>query len=246
MPTRTFTPVPPTATNTASPTRTYTSTVTYTLSRTPSPTHTFTPTATPTTFILPTALVLPTGLPLPTAIRECQMPEGWTFYVVQPDDTLYAIAVAVDSTVAELREANCLTDGANITPGLNVFVPRVPQAAIATRTALMPTGAIPAAEGCSAPGVRIIAPAAGQQLTGVFNLVGAAGLSESGYYQIDIRPDVATDYTSYSRGNEPVVGGVLAEINSDLFDDGLHWIRLTVFDSTGSADESCAIPVIFR
>ena len=33
---------------------------------------------------------------------------------------------------------------------------------------------------------------------------------------------------------------------TDERDDGLHWIRLTVFDKNGNSTQSCAIPVIFQ
>ena len=110
----------------------------------------------------------------------------------------------------------------------------------------MPPVTPPAPESCVAPGVRIIAPEPGEIETGTFALVGAAALPASGSYRIDVRPDTATAYTAYSRSDQTVVGGVLAEINSDLFGDGLHWLRLTVLDRGGTAVQSCAIPVFFR
>ena len=167
-------------------------------------------------------------------------------YIARQGDTLYAIALAVGSSVEALREANCLSVSSSITPGMTVAVPQAPQAPVATSVPVTPSGAAPAPQGCSVPGVRIIAPTSGQALTGVFNLVGAAGLPDSGYYQIDIRPDSTDAYMAYSRGNESVIGGVLSQVNSDLFDDGLHWVRLTVFNGGARAIESCAIPVIFR
>ncbi|MEO8396681.1 MAG: hypothetical protein ABI700_27055, partial [Chloroflexota bacterium] len=94
--------------------------------------------------------------------------------------------------------------------------------------------------------VRIIAPPAGQTVTGIFNLVGAASLPNGGSYRVEIRPDSTPVFMAYSHASVSVIGGVLAEINSDLFDDGLHWIRLTVFDKNGNSTQSCAIPVIFR
>lgn len=143
-------------------------------------------------------------------------------------------------------EANCLAPDQNIVAGQSVNVPNAPAAPVATSVPVIPTGTPLPPQECTTPGVRLIAPVAGDAVTGVFNLVGAASLPEGGSYRIDIRPESAEDFTAYSRSDEPVIGGVLAQINSDLFDDGLHTIRLTVLDTSGSQTESCAIPVIFR
>ena len=154
--------------------------------------------------------------------------------------------MAADSSVEALREANCLGESENIRPGLNVFVPAAPSVPLATLAPVLTgTVTVPVLAGCNAPGVRIISPEAGQEVTGTFALVGAAALPAGGSYLIEVRSDAA-DYTAYSRSDQLVVGGVLAQINSDLFGDGLHWIRLTVLDRGDAAVQACAIPVLFR
>ena len=185
-------------------------------------------------------------LELPTAVTACVPPEGWVTYTVQGGDTLYAIAEAVGSSVEDLIAGNCLFEDQNITPGLRISVPNAPTAPVMTSVPFFPTGTLLPAEACTVPGVRIIAPVSGDSVIGVFNLVGAATLPTGGTYRIDIRPDSSETFTAYSRSDEPVVGGVLAQINSDLFDNGLHYIRLSVLDANGSLTQSCAIPVIFR
>lgn len=142
-------------------------------------------------------------------------------------------------------EGNCLLVDQNIMPGLSILVPSLPVVPVATSVPFFPTET-PVAEACTIPGVRIIAPVAGDAVTGVFNLVGAATLPEAGSYRIDIRPESSDTFTAYSRSAESVVGGVLAQVNSDLFDDGLHYVRVTVLDASGAVSQSCAIPVIFR
>jgi len=205
-----------------------------------------TATATETPFVPPTAVVLQSNLPLPTTVRNCPLPNGWLTYTVLPGDSLYAIARIVGISLEDLITANCLTVHDEITAGENLSVPRLPGIAVATSVPVIPTGNAPAVQGCSAPGVRIIAPTAGQSLTGVFNLVGAAALPSGGSYRVDIRPDSTSIYMAYTHANVSVIGGVLAEINSDFFDDGLHWVRLTVLNKNGTATQSCAIPVIFH
>ena len=196
--------------------------------------------------MLPTAIVLGSDLPLPTTERSCPLPQGWTTYTVQPADSLYAIARIVGISIEDLIAGNCMSTHDNIAAGENLYVPRTPGIPAATSVPVFPTGNAPAVQGCSAPGVRIIAPAAGQTVTGIFNLVGAASLPNAGSYRVDIRPDSTSIYMAYSHASMSVIGGVLAEINSDLFDDGLHWIRLTVFDRNENPTQSCAIPVIFH
>jgi hypothetical protein len=54
-------------------------------------------------------------------------------------------------------------------------------------------------------------------------------------------------YRFISRSENQVVNGTLGQVNTSLFEDGLHWIRVTVVDLTGGVNVSpCAIPVIFR
>lgn len=183
---------------------------------------------------------------MPTAEVSCVPPSGWLPYTVQSGESLYAIAEAVGSSVEDLVEGNCLLVDQNIMPGLSILVPNLPVAPVATSVPFFPTGTPLPVDVCTIPGVRIIAPVAGDAVTGVFNLVGAATLPEAGSYRIDIRPESSDTFTAYSRSNESVVGGVLAQVNSDLFDAGLHYVRLTVLDANGAVSQSCAIPVIFR
>jgi hypothetical protein len=180
-----------------------------------------------------------------TAERDCRLPAGWTTYTASVGESLYAIALAVESTVEELRAGNCLETDNRITAGMDVYVPRAPANPVATSTPMGVTGTPPAPQGCAAPGVLIISPSASAEVTGVFSLVGAAAIPEGGSYRVDIRAGGDPIYNTYSHSDEAVVGGVLAEINSDLYGDGLHWIRLTVYDENRTPSQSCAIPVIF-
>jgi hypothetical protein len=240
-PSMTDTPMPPSATFTATFTATATDTPNPpTPTLTPSPTATFTPTFT----LSPTATF--TRTPTPTPTRACPLPSGWVIYFTQGSETIYDVAQAVNSSVEDLRAANCLKDGDRIRVGFGVYVPRPPAGAVVTSVPFFPQGTPLAEQGCTAPGVRILAPAANEAVTGAFNLVGAASLPPSGYYRIDIRSNSVNTFTPYSRATQPIIGGVLAVINSDLFGDGLYWIRLTVFDQTGRAAETCAVPVIFQ
>jgi LysM repeat protein len=193
---------------------------------------------------IPTVLVIGT----PTVHGECSLPQGWTTYTVQPGDTLFRIALAVHSTVGELRNANCLQNVDNIIAGTNLFVPRAlvrplqPVAPVNLSTIIL----VFAPQGCTNAGAQITAPIPGQFVTGVFTVFGTATVENFQYYRIEVRPDTTATYNFYDRIEVPVVNNALAQINSDLFDDGLYWVRLTVVDNTGNFPEPCAIPLIFH
>ena len=84
------------------------------------------------------------------------------------------------------------------------------------------------------------------ELDGVISLLGTASQDSFAYYRIEIRPDAASIFNLYERSEVPVVNGTLAEVNTHLFGDGLHWIRLTLVQPNGEFPTPCAIPVIFR
>jgi LysM repeat protein len=260
-PTATKTPRPtntqvPTATDTRRPTNTPSPSATNTRppTITPSPTATLRPSATPTsrnamTGIIPTPPPSPTVLPTNQPSRtpsNCQLPQGWTSYTVQAGNTLFAIALATNSTVAELRDANCIENIDNITTGDVIFVPRAPLRPVAT---FVPSGIRDGLNpiGCQTSNVIITSPISAQHLNGTFAVYGSAARSDFLYYKLEIRPDGASIYNFYMDSYNQVNNGVLGEINSELFGTGLHWVKLTMVDihSTIPADATCEIPVIF-
>lgn len=269
--TNTFT-VTPSATNTATATSTSTSTPT----ETPEPTNTPTATSTPTPTITPTVTrtprpseispLLPTLTPLSTEVgllptltamamdgatsvnpSGCSAPNGWVLYVVQPGNTLFSIAQASGSTVSELSSVNCLPDVNRITTGDVLFVPRVPVLPIVpTMSGGLSSGGY-SAVGCTNPAVQITRPAIGQRVSGVFDVVGNASYGESfGYYSLQIRADSSATYNFYSRSENPVLNGVLGQMDAGMFSPGLYWIRILIVDNTGNvaSDSTCVIPIL--
>lgn len=250
-----------TATRTASPTRTGTHTATATaLPPTASPTLTTSPTLTPfpmeTSGILPTptttatsTLLSPPTVPpaLTTPDAACIPPLNWFTYVVQPGDTLFSIGLSVGSTVNELRTANCLPDVDRITVGDVLYVPRPLNRPVQTAVPGGTTAGL-SPVGCTSPAVRIVSPGAGQRISGVFTVTGSATLPDFNYYKLEVRLDDATVYNFIAQFNTPVTDGVLGQIDSNLFNPGVHWVRLTVVDNTGNVPPAatCVIPVIFE
>lgn len=268
-PTQTLTPTPEiTPTASASSTHTPTTTTTFTASwtaaiatETPSPSLTLTllPTFTRTPFPVETSGILPTptlspsvspppGLTTPDP-DACIPPINWTTYVVQPGDTLFSIGLAVSSSVNELRSANCLPDVDRILVGDVLYVPRQPTRPMQTFDPVTGSGAARLAPvGCMQPGVRITSPGAGQVVTGVFTLTGSATLPDFDYYKLEVRLDEATIYNFISQFRTPVPDGVIGQIDSSLFNPGIHWVRLTVVDRTGNVPPgaTCVIPLRFE
>jgi hypothetical protein len=152
--------------------------------------------------------------------------------------------------VGALRDANCLLNVDNIITGDRLYVPRLPDEAVVTGipgyTPLPPEVVANLTPiGCAASGVRIDAPFAGQSVSEVFTVFGTASLENFGYYKIEVRPAYSDVYNFYATYELPVTNGALAQINTSLFENGLHWIRLTVVDNRGNFPEPCVIPVIF-
>jgi hypothetical protein len=82
-----------------------------------------------------------TSTPPPVA---CGAPRNWLVYSVQQGDTLFDIAQRVNSTVSQLKNANCLNSD-NIRTGQKLYVPYLPAPKpsptpiLATQTPLIPT-----------------------------------------------------------------------------------------------------------
>jgi hypothetical protein len=156
----------------------------------------------------------------------------------------------VGSTVRVLQAANCLADPDIIFVGMALYVPRLPVAPVVTSVPSTPQpGNRPAfaVEGCTYPGVQITGPTIGQGVTGTITLTGTAALDNFWYYRIEVRPNTDQVYRFVNRSETPVSNGALGQIDTNVFGDGLHWIRVTVVDLTGGVNVSpCAIPVIFR
>lgn len=97
-------------------------------------TATSTVAATPSVTLSPT--LSPTNPPIATSCVPTR-PNGWTTYLVQSGDTLFALSQAYYTTIFALQQANCIF-GTTIITGQTLFVPNV-----ATRTpipSVTPTG----------------------------------------------------------------------------------------------------------
>lgn len=248
---------PPTSEPTAQPTSTLVATTpppptaqpTSTLMPTTPPQPTTQPTLLPAPTLAPTDIPVPVAQPVPGGQRDangrCIIPEGWRQYVVQPGDTLFRVAVTFGSSIAAMRDANCITNVDFLPWGTIVYVPG--------SGGTTPSGATPApapttlfAQGCTDPSTIITAPFAGQEIAGQFTISGTASLPDMSYYKIEIRPNFSEVYNFVGQSDQGVANGTLARLNSGTFGTGIHWIRLTVVDTTGNFPTPCTVPVVFR
>lgn len=263
----------PAPSNTPLPSDTPTSTETDMPSDTPVPTETVAPSDTPvpkntelsSSTLQATAIesiatgftgLIPTLPPSPTVVppdeptrtpASCRLPDGWTIYRVQSGDTLFAISLVTNSSVDELRFANCINNIDNITAGDTIFVPVAPVRPVSTSVPTHLRGGL-VAIGCTSPATQITSPITAQRVSGTFTVFGTATRPDFQYYKIEVRPDFASIYNFYSDSRSQISNGNLGQINADLFGPGLHWIRLSVVDLRASipADAICEIPVIFE
>lgn len=231
------TPRPPTAT--AAPT--------FTRTPRPSPTDTATASATPTPIqdggIQPTVFdtdngIRPTPTPpftpvptLPPAAGICtgRIPDGWTQYTVEPGQTLFGIAQAVNSTVVELLRVNCLSDADSIRAGDTLYLPTVPASGVPPG---LPRFAGDVCLDTSSAGIS--SPVAGSRAQRVMSVVGRAVLPDFWYYRLEVRADAASVYDVVALSQTPVAYGALGDVDTTRYPNGLLWIRLTVVSLSGS------------
>ena len=108
------------------------------------------PTGTQIPEFTPAATDTPTSTPADSPVWNiCLKRFYWIKYRVRPGDTLFRLALATGSTVAELKSANCLP-GDQIYTGQPLYVPRLPSlpitptaSATATQTATQTSTATP-------------------------------------------------------------------------------------------------------
>jgi hypothetical protein len=182
------------------------------------------------------------------------MPEGWSIYEVDPGTTLFTIAIAVDSTVEELRIANCLEDADRIRAGDSLFVPELPIEPVATfvpadvdqngedgESSLLPVG-------CDHPSVYITSPTAEEAISERYPITGSALVEDFAYYILEIRPHGVPGYSFYARSDMPAFRSVLGHLEPTAFATGVYWLRLVVFDENDRSPTgaNCAIPIRFE
>lgn len=204
------------------------------------------PTPTPT---MGAAAVAASAIPSPTAtLRPSPTPHT---YVVQPGDTMNAIAVALDISVEALMEANDLTDPDLLSAGQILIVPREgdgeEQAQAATEG---PATNTPAPGGDEAPAVEIRGVAGpGELEEEVVRLLNSGGVANMAGWTLDDGGDNVYTFPAFTLHNGAV--SVHTKSGSDTVID-LYWgqpepvwtsgTEITLRDADGAVQSTFLIP----
>jgi LysM repeat protein len=174
--------------------------------------------------------------------------------VVVSGDTLYSISRRYGVTLDALRLANCL-EGDRINTGQQLWVPAgaAPPSQPSTPDPDEPTPAGPTidptlaviADPCSNPLARITSPREGEQVDGLFWLVGTADIPNFMRYEIDVRRDGSSTWMHLGSDRTRVVNGQLAQIDTSRFGSGAFWVRLSVVDNTYNYPPRCTVLLYF-
>jgi murein DD-endopeptidase MepM/ murein hydrolase activator NlpD len=183
----------------------------------------------------------------------CAIPQGWMRYVVQPGDTMSQLSQRFNVHINALTEANCITDPNNVTAGQIVFAPPgsnvtpLPPGVGNITTVPSVTGNYPSYD-CGDPSATITNPQAGTVLRGTFAVYGTAQHPNFSFYRLQISGG-GTDGSEFLTLDDihpaPVITGQLGIINTNAFEPGDYWLRLTVVDQTGNYLPQCTLLVQF-
>ncbi len=221
----------------------------------------------PTPLPPPTAAEAPTETPLPThtptqlptstpTTPPCEVRAGWVPYVVRAGETLFQIGLRYGLTVNALQHGNCLVS-TQLEAGQVIYVPPAdpPPPTAAPRPTGFPStpGATPTSTGgagvCSTPDAYLSRPYVGDVLSGVASFYGTATNPAFDFYKLELRQEGASQpgaFITFVTGHEPVVNGLLGQLDTSAFPNGEYWVRLVVVDRTGNYPEPCTKLVVFR
>jgi hypothetical protein len=194
--------------------------------------------------IIPT----PTGETPQQVDVDCSPIAGWELYTVGEGENLLAIATAVDSTIVDLREANCFDVYTGVLTGDVIRVPQLPIAPIVTAIPVIPVDdEVYEGQGCDADSITIISPIALSAVEAIIPILGSADAPDFAYYEIDIRPEWSDTFSLYMASDRIVDDNLLGLLNVEIFGAGLHHLRLTVYGGDGEIVENgvCEIPIEF-
>ncbi len=104
-------------------------------------------------------------------------------------------------------------------------------------------GEIPAAEGCVAGQVNLIAPTNGERISGSYIVKGSAQLANFGFYTIQIARPGDTIWLPILVGQMAVKNDTLGTWETSNLTPGEYLIRLVVTDNVGNELPPCSIQV---
>ena len=100
---------------------------------------------------------------------------------------------------------------------------------------------------CPDPRAVIFSPGANATISGTVEIFGTAQHENFQYYKLEYEPganiDPAAEFAFLTDVNQPVAEGLLATVNTAVFDNGPYTLRLTVVDRTGNFPPPCTVTV---
>jgi hypothetical protein len=97
--------------------------------------------------------------------------------------------------------------------------------------------------GCIPGQIEISSPTNGQEISGVFEITGAANIPNFGFYKFEIkRPDEGV-WLTIQAGNAVVNGGKLGDWDTTRLTPGEYQLGLVVVDNQAQASPACIIQV---
>lgn len=132
--------------------------------------------------------------------------------------------------------------------------PPTPEPPTATPVVLEPT-ATPTEEPTPEPVVvppacadgrsLILAPGAGQVVSGPVAVTGTAAHEAFGYYKLEFAPGANAEggFVYFAGAESPVSGGLLGTLNTTALGNGAYTVQLTVVDATGNFPPPCRVSI---
>ena len=173
--------------------------------------------------------------------------------MIQPGNTMSALALQFGVTVDELAAANCISDPNNITSGQILYVPpgsnvTPPPPVPGTGSSTAPATGDYTSFDCGNPSWTITQPGPGAVLRGTFAVYGTATHPQFSFYRLQISGSGTNDadFATLQVYQTPVTNGQLGTVNPAAFAPGDYWLRLTVVDITGNYPPQCTVRVRFE
>jgi hypothetical protein len=90
----------------------------------------------------------------------------------------------------------------------------------------------------------IQSPGNGAIVSGIVPIVGTAQHDQFDFYKLEHAPGGSNQsYSYFDGGEDPVVGGLLGNLNSSAMANGAYVIQVVVVDTTGNYPEPCRVTV---
>lgn len=97
--------------------------------------------------------------------------------------------------------------------------------------------------GCIPGQVEISSPNNGQEVSGVFEIIGSANIPNFGFYKFEIKRPDESIWLTIQAGNSVVIGSKLGDWDTTRLTPGEYQLGLVVVDNQAQASPACIIQV---